>query len=151
VEKLAEIDPSNSASYQENAKQFLSQLDAKLQEWKSLCQHCQDKEIISYHDDITYFAQFLGLKSEQFIEPKPGIPPGPRHLAELADYAVQHPVGAIVLPTYYSRKEADKLAQRLGVKVATICQSVGEIPGTDNFFDFFDHNFKEISQVLNDN
>ncbi|MCC6758555.1 MAG: zinc ABC transporter substrate-binding protein [Candidatus Omnitrophica bacterium] len=148
AEKLAEIDPSGAASYQENEKQFLSQLDAKLQEWKSLCQHCQDKEIISYHEDIAYFAQFVGLKAEQFIEPKPGIPPGPRHLAELADYAVQHPVGAIVLPTYYSRATAEKLAERIGTRSVTIVQNAGEVAGSEGVVGFFDYNFRQISEAL---
>ncbi len=148
AEKLAEIDQSGAASYQENVNQFLSQLDTKLQEWKSLCQHCQNKEIISYHDDIAYFAQFAGLKSEQFIEPKPGIPPGPRHLAELADYAVQHPVGAIILPTYYSRATAEKLAERIGTRSVTIVQNAGEVAGSEGVIGFFDYNFRQISEAL---
>ncbi len=146
--KLKEIDPANASYYEESAQLFLVKLDQKISEWKSLCVHCAGKEIISYHEDIEYFADFLGLKAEQFLEPKPGIPPTPKHLAFLEGYIKEHNVKAIVLPTYFSRTEANKLANRIGAKVVTICQGVGEVPGTDDFFSFFDYNVKQISEAL---
>ena len=72
--KLKEIDPAHASYYEENTKSFLAQLDQKVMEWKKLCADCRGKEIISYHEDIEYFADFLGLKSEVYLEPKPGIP-----------------------------------------------------------------------------
>lgn len=148
LSKLKEVDPNNTSYYEENAKHFLKHLDEKIIEWKNLCAHCRGKEIISFHKDIAYFADFLGLKSEQFLEPKPGIPPTARHLQFLENYSKEHGVKAIVLPTYYSRSMAEALAKRIGVKVVTICQNAGEVPGTDDFFSFFDHNLKQISEAL---
>ncbi len=148
LEKLKEADPANVSFYEQNAKSFLTKLDEKISEWKKLCAHCSGQEIINYHDDIEYFADFLGLKAEQFLEPKPGIPPTPKHLAFLEDYIKEHHVKAIVLPTYYSRAEAEKLANKIGIKAVTICQGVGELPGTDDFFSFFDYNFQQISGAL---
>jgi zinc/manganese transport system substrate-binding protein len=147
-EKLKGVDPANSSYYEENTKAFLEKLEQKIIEWKNLCAHCKGKEIVSYHDDIAYFADFLGIKAEQFIESRPGIPPTPKHLEFLEDYVKSNKVKAIVLPTYYPRKEADKLARKVGTKVVTICQGVGEVPDTENFFDFFDYNFKQISEAL---
>jgi len=148
LEKLKGNDPANAAYYEQNAKAFLMRLDQKIAEWKNLCAHCAGKEIISYHDDIAYFADFLGLKVDQFLEPKPGIPPTPKHLQFLEDYVKEHQVKAIVMPTYFTREAAETLAKRVGAKVVTICQGVGEVPGTDDFFSFFDSNFKQISEGL---
>lgn len=148
LEKLKAADPANASYYEENAKAFLSRLEQKITQWKSLCADCRGQEILNYHDDIEYFADFLGLKAEQFLEPKPGIPPTPKHLAFLENYVKEHRVKAIVLPTYFSHTEVEKLAGKVGAKVVTVCQSVGELPGTDDFFSFFDHNFKQISEAL---
>jgi zinc/manganese transport system substrate-binding protein len=148
LEKLKEIDPTNGSYYEQNAQSFLAKLDQKIIEWRSLCANCSGKEIISYHKDIEYFVDFLGLKTEQFIEPKPGMPSSPKHLAFLEGYIKEHHIKAIVLPTYFSRTEAQKLADRVGARVVTICQSVGELPGTDDFFSFFDYNVKQISEAL---
>ena len=148
LEKLKEIDPKNASYYEENAKAFISRLDEKISEWKKLCANFKGQEIISYHEDIAYFADFLGLKAEQFIEPKPGIPPTPKHLEFLEGYVKANNIKAIVTPTYYPKDAAEKLAQRVGAKVVTICQNVGEIPGTEDTFSFFDYNFKQISEAL---
>ena len=148
LEKLREIDPKNTLYYEENAKAFISRLEGKIGEWKKLCGSCKGQEIISYHDDIAYFSDFLGLKAEQFIEPKPGIPPTPKHLEFLEDYVKTNNIKAIVMPTYYPKDAAEKLSRRVGAKVITICQNVGEMSGTDDVFSFFDYNFKQISDAL---
>lgn len=148
VKKLKEKDPGNASYYDEHAKTFLAKLEQKIAEWKKMCEYCRGEEIISYHEDIAYFADFLGLKAQEFLEPKPGIPPTPKHLVFLENYIKEHHVKAIVLPTYYSRAEADKLVQRVGAKVAVICQNAGEVPGTGGIFDFFDYNVKQISEAL---
>ncbi len=146
LEKLKETDPANASYYEENAKAFFAKLDAKISEWKNMCASLKGKEIISYHEDIAYFADFLGLKAEQFLEPKPGIPPTPKHMQFLEDYAKANHITVIVMPTYYPLDAAQSLAGKIGGKVVTICQGVGEISGTDDFFSFFDHNFKQISE-----
>ena len=147
-QKLKEMDPANSDFYEENRKDFISKLDQKINEWKTLCAACRGQEIISYHEDIAYFADFLGLKAEQFLEPKPGIPPTPRHLEFLENYVREKNIKAIVLPTYYPKDAAGALSARVGAKVVTICQNLGELPGTEDLFGFFDYNFKQISEGL---
>lgn len=148
TEKLRAIDPANASYYEENERVFVSQLDAKMTQWKELCSHCVGQEIISYHDDIEYFANFLGLKAEQFLEPKPGMPPTPRQLEFLENYVRSRNIKAIVMPTYFPRDAAENLARRIGAKVVTVSQNVGELPMTDDIFSFFDYNFKQISEVL---
>ncbi len=148
LKKLEEIDPANTSYYENNAKAFFTKLEEKVAQWRTLCAHCKGKEIISYHEDIAYFADFLGLKVEQFLEPKPGIPPTPKHMRFLEEYAKANHITAVVRPTYYSQDAAQSLAGKIGGTVVTICQSVGEIPGTEDFFSFFDHNFMQISQAM---
>ena len=146
LEKLKAKDPANASFYDDNAKAFLTKLDVKIAAWKNMCAPLKGKEIISYHEDIAYFADFLDLKAEQFLEPKPGIPPTPKHMQYLEDYAKANHITAIVTPTYYSQDAAQSLATKIGGKVITIGQGVGEVPGTDDFFSFFDYNFKQISE-----
>ena len=148
LERLKEADPENSALYDENHKAFASKLDGKIAEWKALCAHCAGQEVLSYHDDVEYFADFLGLKVEHFLEPKPGIPPTPKHLEFLQNYVKSRGIKAIVMPTYFPRDAAESLTKKIGGKVVTICQNLGEVTGTDNVFDFYEYNFKQISEAL---
>ena len=148
LEKLKSIDPINDAYYEANEKAFIKHLDEKIAEWEKLCANCKGQEIISYHKDDAYFADFLGLKIGQYIEPKPGIPPTPKHLEFLEEYVKSHNIKAILVPTYYPKDAAEKLAKRVGAKVVTICQNVGELPGTDDIFSFYDYNFRQINEAL---
>ena len=148
LEKFKEIDSSNAASYEANTLRFEEELDKKIREWKGLCSGCSGKEIVSYHEDIEYLADFLGLKAEQFIESKPGIPPTPKHLQFMEGYIRDKGIKAIVLPTYYPRDAADALARKVDAKVVTVCQNAGEVPGTEDVFGFFDYNVRQINEAL---
>lgn len=148
LKKLKEIDPAHADYYQANADNFFVQWDKKMAEWKGICAHCKGEEIIAYHEDIAYFAEFLGIKDKEYLEPKPGIPPTPKHMQFLENYAREHHVKAIVMPTYYPRGEAERIAKRLGIKVVTIAQGAGEVPGTETAVSFFDYNIKQISEAL---
>ncbi len=148
TDKLKEFDPANADYYEANAKAFLNKLDQKIAEWKSVCSQCAGKEIISYHDEVVYILDFLEMKDEQYLEPKPGIPPTPKHLVFLEEYAKSKQIKAISVATYFPRDAAEQLAKRLGVKVITIAQEPGEVAGTDDFFSFFDYNIKQISEGI---
>ena len=87
-------------------------------------------------------------KRTETLEPKPGIPPTPKHLEFLKNYVKERLIKAIVMPTYFPQDAAKALSDKIGGKVVTICQNLGELPGTDDIFSFFDRNFKEISDAL---
>lgn len=146
--KLSEIDPEGAPEYAKNLADFRARLSEKSAEWKAACAACAGREIVSYHKDIAYFADYLGLRSERFIEPKPGIPPTPRHLASLEAYMKDAGVRAIVQPVYYARGTSGALAARTGAKVVVIAQNVGEVEGTEDFFAFFDYNVRTMSEAL---
>lgn len=147
-DKLKELDPGNAAFYESNSAAVLERLDRKIADWKELCAACAGKEIISFHRDIQYFADFLGMKAEQTLEPKPGIQPTPKHLLFLEEYARSRGVKAVALPTYYPKEAADALASKVGAKVITLCQNAGELPGTEDLFGFFDSNVRAVSGAV---
>lgn len=144
--KLRELDPHNAQFYKDRSDVFLKELESNLARWKNTCSEVKGKEVFSYHADIAYFADFLGLVSEEFIEPKPGIPPTAKHFKFLEQYAREHQVRVILMPTYFPKSTADELARRINGVVLVVTQGVGELPGTNDFFSFFDHNFKTVCQ-----
>jgi ABC-type Zn uptake system ZnuABC Zn-binding protein ZnuA len=148
ADKLKVVDPENAKEYDLNLKKFLSELEQKIADWKTACPYCQDKEIIAYHEDTEYFARFMGLKLEEFVEPKPGIPPSPQHLEHLKRYANENHIGAITIATYFPKNSAKRLSEKIGAPVITIIQNAGEVPGTESIFDFFDYNVRQIRGVL---
>ena len=146
--KFSEIDAANADFYKKRYEDFIVKLDAKLLEWKEMAAPIAGKEIVSYHDDIEYLAAFLGVKAEQFVEPKPGIGATPKHLQFLENYMKSNKIQVIVTPSYYSQTDNKTLAERAGAKVVLTAQNVGEIEKDQDLFGFYETNIKQISEAL---
>ncbi len=146
--KLSEIDPAHADAYQKRLADFLSRLDQKIAQWKQAAAPIRGKEAIAYHNEWPYLADFLGIKIEQFLESKPGIPPSPKHIGFLEEYIRSHNIRAIVQPTYFPRSASEELAKRTGAKVVTLCQNLGELPETKDYFSFIDYDVRQMVEAL---
>ena len=69
--------------------------------------------IISYHRTLTYVAGWLGLAEAGFLEPKPGIPPNPPHIAHLLNLGRDRKVHVILQEEYYPDGVAKLLADKI--------------------------------------
>lgn len=148
AKKLIEIDPTNAQDYRLNLQKFLGEAEARASEWKQIAKKTQGQELIAYHDEWPYLMAYLGIKNQEFLEPKPGIPPSPGHLERLEKYIKEKQIKAIVQATFYSTEAANSLAQRTGVRVVKLCQSVGELPECDNYLNFVGYNISQLNLVL---
>src|SRR5882757_1129656 len=84
AEVFSKLDAANAADYAANAKAFDERMEASLAKWEKQMAPYKGASIVTYHKNFVYFAERFGLKLFGNVEPKPGIPPTPRHIAELA-------------------------------------------------------------------
>jgi len=138
AQAFSAVDPANAAAYQENEKKFEAIINAKLQEWGAAMLPFKGEHVVAYHDSWPYFAHRFGLNIDVFLEPKPGIPPSPSHLAEvIAQMKAQH-IEAIIVEPYHDRKIAQKVADATGARVVEFAQYPGALPGTDSYVTLMD-------------
>src|SRR4051795_1008944 len=83
AQSFSAVDSANAAFYDANYKKFEATINAKLQEWGTKLLPFKGQKVVAYHDSWPYFAHRFGLDISIFLEPKPGIPPSPSHLAEV--------------------------------------------------------------------
>ena len=76
--------------------------------------------MIAYHRSLAYLADWLGLEVIAHVEPKPGIPPNPHHVAQVLQLARTRKVKLIVQEPYYPRSTSDMLAERAGARVVVL-------------------------------
>ncbi len=148
ADKLSALDPTHAAAYQQRLAAFLKRLDQKIAEWQRAASALRGQEVIAYHNEWPYLAQFVGLKVEQFLEPKPGIPPSPKQLGFLEQYITAHGIKAIIQPTYQPRDSSEVLAKRTGAKLVILCQNVRELPDASDYFAWMDYNIRQLTQAL---
>jgi zinc/manganese transport system substrate-binding protein len=53
--------------------------------WMKEALPLRGKKIVAYHKNISYFSQLFGFEIVDYLEPKPGIPPTPGHIANVLD------------------------------------------------------------------
>jgi zinc/manganese transport system substrate-binding protein len=114
---FCQLDPKSCEHFHANLARFNSELDAKLAQWEKTLAPYKGKEVVSYHNMWPYFANRFGLKMELFLEPKPGIPPTPAHLAEVIATMKAENAKVIVVQPYQNRKTAETVAHHTGATV----------------------------------
>ncbi len=147
-DKLCVIDPVHCDVYRRNLEAFVARLDQRLPEWRQHLMPFQGQELVGYHNAWPYLMLFAGLRMEQFLEPKPGIPPTPRQLEFLERYVSEHGIRAIVQSTYFPARAAESLAQRTGARVVLLCQSVGEVSEASDYIATVEYNVSQLERAL---
>jgi zinc/manganese transport system substrate-binding protein len=148
AQAFSAVDPPNAAVYDANYKKFEAAVNAKLQEWGAAMLPFKGQSVVAYHDSWVYFAHRFGLNIDTFLEPKPGIPPSPSHLAEVIEKMKAQKIKAIIIEPFHDRKIAEKVASSTGAKVVEFAQYPGALPGTDSYVKLIDKLVANLSAAL---
>ncbi|MEY2519308.1 MAG: zinc/manganese transport system substrate-binding protein, partial [Verrucomicrobiota bacterium] len=148
AQAFSALDAPNAAAYDANYKKFEATINAKLQEWGAAMLPFKGQSVVAYHDSWVYFAHRFGLNIDIFLEPKPGIPPSPSHLAEVIDKMKAQKIKAIIVEPFHDRKIAEKVASSTGAKVVDFAQYPGALPNTDNYVKLIDALVARLSAAM---
>jgi len=121
---------------------FLSQrryrgapLTSRLGGWLKQGMVFRGSEMACYHKEWDYFSREFGVPCVDYIEPKPGIPPTPKHVRELIDLMQQRHVRVLLSPGYFDHNQIRQVAERTGAKAVIVPSNVGGASGVNTFFD----------------
>jgi zinc/manganese transport system substrate-binding protein len=149
AQSFCALDAPNCAKYEANRAAFAAAVDARMEEWRRLLAPFAGAPLVTYHVSWRYFADRFGLKAGTFLEPKPGIPPSPPHLAEVIGQMKTQNMKAILVEPFQARRVAEAVAARTGARLASVAQFPGALPGTDgDYVALVDANVKAIAAAL---
>jgi len=148
AEVFSRLDAANAAEYAANAKAFDEKMELSLAKWEQQMAPYKGASVVSYHKNFDYFIDRFGLKLFGTVEPKPGIPPSPRHITELAEAMKSAGVKVVVYQPYYSADASNEVAKRAGGVAVEISTEVGGMPGTDDVFSKFDVLVSSVAGAL---
>ncbi len=148
AQSFSAVDAANAAGYEENYKKFEATTNAKLQEWGAAMLPFKGQHVVAYHDSWPYFAHRFGINIDIFLEPKPGIPPSPSHLAEVITQMKAQKIKSIIVEPFQDKKVADKVAGATGAKAVEFAQFPGGIPDTDNYVRLIDALVSRLAAAL---
>ncbi|MBN2715798.1 MAG: zinc ABC transporter substrate-binding protein [Deltaproteobacteria bacterium] len=106
--------------------------------WMKKAMPLRHLKIVSFHKNWGYFTTVFGIEVVGYMEPKPGIPPSPGHVASLIDKMKTENVTVMLAANYFDEGKVRAVAEKVNAKaVITSLGPEGE-PGMDSYFDQFD-------------
>jgi len=134
AERLAEIDPGNSAIYRARLEDFQSRWEASTEQWEERALALSGLRLASHHRSFSYLADWLDLDIVATLESKPGIPPSGAQLANLLEQLTPNPPAGVIRTPYENEKPSQWLSDRLDIPEIRLPFSIG---GTDDVIDLF--------------
>lgn len=146
--KLGELDPPDSAYFQQRFQDFDKRLTTAEQKWDAMMRPYRGRKIVSYHMSLPNFAKHFGLNVIDYVEPRPGIPPTPSHTFELVGRMKRENCKIIVVEPYFDLKTPNSLAEQTGAKVVQYMPSVGGEKNVNDYFQLFDYDLALLTKAF---
>jgi zinc/manganese transport system substrate-binding protein len=148
-DKLTELSPADAGSFAQRYDDFDRRLSAAEQRWDSVMAPYEGTELVTYHRSWPNFMARFGLEVVGYVEPKPGIPPSPRHTLQLIEEMKRDGVALIVVEPYFNLKTPEAIVNQVtGGRVLVLAPSVGGVKEVTDYIELFDYNVDLLAGAL---
>jgi zinc transport system substrate-binding protein len=150
--KLGELDPENAAYFRDNGRRYAleirklrAEFDAQIAGVNLTRFRCA-----TMHSGYDYILQELGLQVKAVIEPRHGVEPTARQLADTIDRIEAADVNVLFAEKYFASKLSDTIREATGVKMYSISHiSSGEYT-PDKFVEEMRDNLATLATAIVD-
>jgi ABC-type Zn uptake system ZnuABC Zn-binding protein ZnuA len=137
--KLADLDPTDAAYFQQRFEDFNKRLSATELKWDAEMKPYRGQKVVTYHRSFPNFAKHFGLDVIGYVEPRPGIPPTPSHTIELIQLIKRENCKVVLVEPYFDLKTPQSIGRETGAQVIVYLPSVGGEKQVTNYFELFDY------------
>jgi zinc/manganese transport system substrate-binding protein len=146
--KLSELDPGDTAYFQQREQDFEKRLADADKKWLAQMAPYRGRKVVTYHRSWPNFAKHFGLDVEGYIEPRPGIPPTPSHTLDLVNQMKREGIKIALIEPYFDLKTPNSIASMTNGKVVVMMPSVGGKPEITDYFKLFDYDIALLTQAF---
>jgi zinc/manganese transport system substrate-binding protein len=136
--RLAELDPQGAGEYAARHRAFEAAWSEAQRRWLERAAPLEGVTFIEHHRNLSYLANWLGMRSMGSLEPKPGIEPSAAHLNALLKAIETRPIRFVAHMTYQNARAARWLAQNARVPVVALPATVGGSEQARDLFSLYD-------------
>jgi len=94
--------------------------------------------IVTYHKNWIYFIKLFSLEEAGTVEPKPGIPPSPKHVTSLINLMKERNISIVLAANYFDEQKIKTVAGRTNAEAVIVPLYVGGADGTEDYFKLVD-------------
>jgi zinc/manganese transport system substrate-binding protein len=146
AERLDALDPAGRATYDGNLAKFLAELTQRRAGWEKRAAGLRGTKIVTYHKSWSYVSKWLGLVEVGYVEPKPGIPAPPSHIAQLIGFMRREGVKLILMESFYPRNTVELVADKAGAKALVMPSDVGATAEIKDYWSLVDAVVQKLTQ-----
>ncbi len=106
------------------------------------------RKVVTYHANFSYLLDRFHLVDVAKLEPRPGIPPSPRHLADVIRRMRSEGVRAVLHTVYQPAKTAESVAGQAGATAVRLAHMPDALPGTSTYLDMLRHDVNALAAAL---
>jgi zinc transport system substrate-binding protein len=148
--RLGELDEDNARFYRDNARAYALEIRKLRSEFdqKIAGADLSNFRCATMHSGYDYILQELGLQVTAVIEPRHGVEPTARQLADTIDRINSSGVNVLFAEKYFASKLSDTIRDATGVEMYSISHiSTGEYTA-DKFVDEMRENLDTLAQAI---
>ena len=143
-QRIIQLDPANTAYYQQQLATFNQQWHAAITKWEKQAAPLKGIPIIVQHRGFPYLNNWLGLKQVAELEPKPGMEPSAAYLGQVLSDLQQHPARMVVRAAYQNERPSEWIAERAHIPAVVLPYTVGGTPEATDLFTMFDDTIQRL-------
>ncbi|HEU4881819.1 MAG TPA: metal ABC transporter substrate-binding protein [Longimicrobium sp.] len=144
-DRFSQLAPADAQTFARNYAAWETRLNAAERAWAPQLAQIRGKPVVAWHTSWRYLAQYTGMNIVGFMEPRPGVPPSPSHLAGLIATIRRTGAKVIIMEPFYDRRTADLVAQRSGARVLVLPPSVGGVRTITDYIQLMQYDVGQIA------
>ncbi len=142
--KLSALYPQCADIFAMNLNALVEKLDALQAYGKQQLRNLHCRQLITFHDGFSYFAESFDLHILKAVEEESGSEASAKELIELIDLVNNNHLPAIFTETNGSTSAAEIIAKETGVKVYTLDMAMAG----NSYFEAMYHNIDTVKEAL---
>jgi zinc transport system substrate-binding protein len=149
---LGELDPDNASYFRDNARRYaleIRKLRSAFDE-KIAGANLSKFRCATMHSGYDYILQELGLQVTAVIEPRHGVEPTARQLADTIDRINTAGINVLFAEKYFASKLSETIKQATGVQMYSISHISSGPYTAEKFIDEMRENLDTLAQAIND-
>lgn len=122
AERMAALDPGIAEAVRARARTVAADLDKLATSARARVDAlpAEKRRVVAYHRSLLYLTRWLGLEEVATLEPKPGIPPDPGHVAAVLQTMKRTGARCLMQEEFYPQSTSKTLAQLTGGTVVVL-------------------------------
>ena len=150
AERLSEIDPENSKSYNENALQYIEKLELLDLQIREELSSCSKKDFITFHNAFSYFSDEYGLTQHTITK---GVhdhsaTPTAKSIEDVIDLAKELNLSVIFAEDTSDIRISQVIADEIGADVLILSPVATEDVENKNYFERMQQNASNLKKAL---